>query len=297
MRDWLEQPHTSEEKIREGAEMLLSFNRNKILYNQILRNPMRPAYVKKLEYELNKYLQPRLAGLTQYQVRQLDERVVPDATEIVATGTIEGDDEETATVKLKGRREDHDSLPQHIRDLFDGNKSRYKKIAQLHATLRTMEKCEPCERYGFLVQLDELDKEYRENMRKYDEFKAEPATENEKIEDPAKNPEETTAEPSEDSSEETAEEPKKDNAEEPKKEDSGNVAVERTWITRNLPKLKKLHAKAHPSEEEQGSLLEQQEHEDFVREFNIHIKAVMELGGNFSDKRVKELEALGCTIK
>ena len=64
LQAWLNRPHSSEEMIKEGALLLLQLNKNRVLYNNILRQPTRPRYRERLEYELNKHLQIRLAGLT-----------------------------------------------------------------------------------------------------------------------------------------------------------------------------------------------------------------------------------------
>ena len=60
--DWLNSDHSSDEKIREGADLLLRINRNRLLYQQIMRTPQR--LLKKLEYELKKHLVIRNDGLT-----------------------------------------------------------------------------------------------------------------------------------------------------------------------------------------------------------------------------------------
>lgn len=52
IKEWLD---TAPEKrdIRVGAELLLRINRNRVLYNNILRNPGRHAAT--LEYQLQRY--------------------------------------------------------------------------------------------------------------------------------------------------------------------------------------------------------------------------------------------------
>ena len=57
---WLRSDHTDDESIRKGAELLLRVNRNKGLYERILRYPK--GGLKKLEYELQKHVNIRLQG-------------------------------------------------------------------------------------------------------------------------------------------------------------------------------------------------------------------------------------------
>ncbi|MDE5784975.1 MAG: hypothetical protein K2H98_00425, partial [Duncaniella sp.] len=82
------------------------------------------------------------------------------------------DDELPEGSVAKGRREDHDSLPAEIRDLWDSNAARYQQIRLLFNELKAMHSAKPCDRYEKLVILDELDKTYRSNLEKYDSFVA-----------------------------------------------------------------------------------------------------------------------------
>ena len=267
IQDWLAGDHSSAESIREGAEILLALNRNKILYANINANPTRPMWKEKLEYELQKHLQIRLDGYTRQKVAQMDARVMKEAETIIksvetAPCVVADDSQVTAEEKFftKGRRADHDDLPEEIRNLFEGNRSRYQKIRALHTQLRSMNNSPACDRYEYLKQLDELDKTYRLNMEKYDGYKA-----------------------GEDAG-----------TQEGKKENEGEhvVDVNRTWVNRNTPKLEKLFA----AKEKGENLLEAQKYEDLLQEFNIRIKQIVENGGGIGDKVRDKLIPLGVTI-
>ena len=267
IQDWLAGEHGSAESIREGAEILLALNRNKILYANINANPARPIWKEKLEYELQKHLQIRLDGYTRQKVAQMDARVMKEAETIIksvetAPCVVADDSQVTAEEKFftKGRRADHDDLPEEIRNLFEGNRSRYQKIRALHTQLRSMSNSPACDRYEYLKQLDELDKTYRLNMEKYDGYKA-----------------------GEDAG-----------TQEGKKENEGEhvVDVNRTWVNRNTPKLEKLFA----AKEKGENLLEAQKYEDLLQEFNIRIKQIVENGGGIGDKVRDKLIPLGVTI-
>ena len=267
IQDWLTGEHSSAESIREGAEILLALNRNKILYANINANPTRPIWKEKLEYELQKHLQIRLDGYTRQKVAQMDTRVMKEAETIIksvetAPCVVADDSQVTAEEKFftKGRRADHDDLPEEIRNLFEGNRSRYQKIRALHTQLRSMSNSPACDRYEYLKQLDELDKTYRLNMEKYDGYKAEEDAGTQEV----------------------------------KKENEGEhvVDVNRTWVNRNTPKLEKLFAVKEKGE----NLLEVQKYEDLLQEFNIRIKQIVENGGGIGDKVRDKLIPLGVTI-
>lgn len=294
IKQWLNDDHSTEDMIIQGAQLLVLLNRNKILYQNIIRNPLRPAWVPKLEYELKKYLKIRLDNHTRSEVAQMDVRVTKDAEMIMSEATVVVDEDDKEIIQLKGKRADHDKLPMEIQQLWESNKSRWKKIAQLHATLRTMEKAESCDRYEFLKQMDELDTQYRKKMQEYDEYVL--------VEKPAEPAAEHTAEPeretvaSESEEQSQAEEPAAPSKELTAEEAEAmklEIGKHRTWLTRNMDKLKKLFLLAHT---EQPSALDVQMWEDFVVETNGHIAEVYRLGSVLTNKRIIELRQAGCTV-
>lgn len=261
IQSWLNGDHSSEEKIREGAEILLSLNRNRILYGNIINKPSRPQWKDKLEYELKKFLNIRLDGFTRDEVARLDVRVTKDVQAILADGSEETSPEDgSVMLLLKGKRQDHDALPDNIKQLFQSNHERYLKIRSLHATLRTMENAPSCDRYEFLKQLDELDTIYRKNMEEYDAF---------------------VIEGSGDGGSE---------GEQPKTGDHQVVTVNRTWISRNKSKLANLKTAADADE---NDMLAKQKYEDFLGVFTGKVIEVLNNGGEFQEKLKAELESLG----
>ena len=278
IQQWLSsEDHKSTEAVLEGAMILLKLNGNQILYNNIIKNPERPMWPEKLEYELNKFLKIRLDGFTRREVAQIESRVMNEATMILT------DKEDAAAAQsafdagkvndepTKGRRGDHESLPAEIQQLFDGNRSRYLKIRELHTKLRAMNRKQPCDRYEFLKQLEELEKDYRLNMQKYDEYKAEGTT----VADPGTEGGENS------DSGRTPEEMKK------------VVDVSRTWINRNTSKLTALFEEY---QKEDGKLTDKQEYEDLKAEFEIRLGAIIDNGGKIGDKVRAKLEPLGIEI-
>lgn len=171
LQDYLATP-AAERDVAAGAELLLRLNRNRILYNNILRNPERLA--DKLEYELKKHLQIRLDGLTLQEVSEMNQKVIPAAAATLAAG----EPGKTAPNGGKphalyhGKRPDHDQLPEEIRAIYDQGGELYQRIRDTYNTLMQMADAEPCDRYEYLKILGDLDRRYREGWERYDHYTA-----------------------------------------------------------------------------------------------------------------------------
>lgn len=188
------QTEPAKRNVVEGATLLLSLNRNRILFQNVMRRPEK--FADKVEYELKKHLKIRLDDKTLADVASMDRAVVPMAQEtinrrldLVADQTEDVDtvEELQAAVKHAGKRADHDELPDEIKDLWAQSAELWFKIKETFETLKTMEAAPPCDRYEYLKLLDEADKQYRANMAKYDAFAlgGEPETDDSKEMDPA----------------------------------------------------------------------------------------------------------------
>ncbi len=172
MQGWLN-TEPAERDLLKGAEMVLKLTRNRILFQNISRNPQK--FASKIEYELNKYLKIRLDRKTIQDVVQMDKVLVPSVEKTLETFkpaeiSSDGDVPQEAVI-AKGKREDHDSLPEEIRQLWESNKDIYFRLKETFETLKTMRDTLPCDRYEYLKQLEELDTKYRDNMNKYDHYK------------------------------------------------------------------------------------------------------------------------------
>ena len=179
--DWLNSDHSSDEKIREGAMLLLRINRNKNLYQQIKRTPQR--MLKKLEYELDKHLKIRMNGYSLDEIVQMAKDVMPkvekamdaetDAPESTAeilpiiTPSEQGGEEVVVT---KGKRPDHDALPVDIQNIWPKNAERWKKIKEVFELCKQLEQL--CDRYEHLKVMKEAWYKYKDEMARYDDFKA-----------------------------------------------------------------------------------------------------------------------------
>ena len=80
----------------------------------------------------------------------------------------------------KGRRDDHDDLPDEIKALYVENLDILHKIRELHLRLRNITaayragtfktECIDAERYPFLVEIISLDKKMHANWQEYDTY-------------------------------------------------------------------------------------------------------------------------------
>lgn len=159
IQEWLDTP-VSERNVSVGAEMLLKLNRNRILYQNIIRRGVK--MMGKLEYELKKYHRMRIDNKTVADVVRLEKEVMPKVQKFV--------EEEPAKAEHAGKREDHDELPEEIQALWDENFEQYAKVKALFEELKAMANMEPCDRYEKLKLLDEAESKYRKNLADYDAY-------------------------------------------------------------------------------------------------------------------------------
>lgn len=168
LQNWLESPKESR-NLDEGAMMLLQLTGNRIMYQNIMRNPKR--YADHLEYELQKRLNFRVQQMTHEQVEQMAEKVSR-----IADRHLSLQESNPASEFQAGKRQDHDSLPQEIQALYVENKSIVQRMRAVHAELRVMQNrqgtCPDSDRYPFLKELIELDTRLHENWSKYDNYSA-----------------------------------------------------------------------------------------------------------------------------
>lgn len=174
VQDWLNTPE-EERDIKAGADLMLSLNRNRALYNSIIRHPAK--FMPKLVYELRKHLKIRLANMSLADVARMEEKVIPLAQETVDTMPVISTEDEIPEGKVaRGRRPDHEQLPAHVQELWDSNAERYRRIVILFNELKAMNDLQPCDRYEKVAMLGELDKTYRKNLELYDGYVLEPSS-------------------------------------------------------------------------------------------------------------------------
>ena len=163
IQEWLDTP-VSERNISEGAELMLKLNRNRVLYQNVVRRGAK--MMGKIEYELKKFLRLRLDNKTTADVVRMQVEVIPRVEETL----IANEERVAKESEHSGKRADHDELPPEIQKLWDDNFGLYAKIKELFEELKSMNKLQPCDRYEVLKMLDEVDKRYRKNLAEYDAF-------------------------------------------------------------------------------------------------------------------------------
>lgn len=188
IEEWLGKDKHSEAELAQGALMVLQCNRNRAMYNTIMRKPSH--YEEKMVYELKKHLAYLQDGLNLDQVKALDSEVTAELQPVIVSfdacvkSLQEAEDENvraTATevisaldadgkpaLHVRGKREDHDDLPQEIQDIWPRNAERWKKIKQAFETCKSLDMA--CDRYEWLKILKEAWFAYKADMAKYDNY-------------------------------------------------------------------------------------------------------------------------------
>ncbi len=173
---WLDSEHTTTEQIEDGAQLLLSLNRDGAMYQRIMRRPQRE--LKFLEYKLQRFLRLRQDGQTIRDVIKLNDEIMP----VLKTVTdkeplpVEGQavllpvEEPVGSDQYvrKGIRPDHDKLPASIQAIWPANAERWKKIKEAYETCKQL--TEPCDRYEYLKVLIDTWYKYKQDMARYDDY-------------------------------------------------------------------------------------------------------------------------------
>ena len=174
---WLQTPE-DERDYNVGALYLLKLSGNQIMYRNIIAQIDRRHDV--VDYQLQKYYNFRVQALTHAQVEEMAAQVetivaehIPLAAVAVTDAVaLQGKDQSPA----KGKRADHDSLPDEIKAKYVENLSLLQRMRELHLRLRSLSlenaTCPDSERYPFLKELISLDKKLHSNWEAYDHFVA-----------------------------------------------------------------------------------------------------------------------------
>ena len=166
IKQWLDTP-ADERDYTVGALYLLKLSGNQIMYRNIMANPTSKAEF--IEYNIRKYYNFRVQALTHYQVEEMQKQV-----DVIAKEHFSLEEENPAKDFKKGKRDDHDSLPDEIQALYVENLSIVQRMREVHLKLRSLSTdnatCPDSERYPFLKELIELDKRLHSNWEQYDHF-------------------------------------------------------------------------------------------------------------------------------
>lgn len=164
IKEWLDTAPEARD-IQAGAELLLRINRNRILYNNIIRNPTRHAAT--LEYHLKKILKQRLIDTTHKEVTQMMAQVDGIANQRGLT-------REPRSEFQRGKRADHDMLPPEVQQLYVENADIMRRMREANTRLRminsTNSTCPDSDRYPLAKEIISLDLQYRDNWNLYDHY-------------------------------------------------------------------------------------------------------------------------------
>ena len=165
IKQWLETPE-SERDYTVGALYLLKLSGNKILYTNIVANIDRRHDV--IEYQLQKYYNFRVKELTHDEVEAMQKQVDAIVEEQIPLAA------NADEAKHRGKRDDHDLLPDEIKALYVENLSLLQQMRELHLKLRSLSlenaTCPDSERYPFLKEIISLDKKLHSNWARYDHY-------------------------------------------------------------------------------------------------------------------------------
>ena len=168
LKKWFDCEHT-DANIREGALLLLQMNNNRHLYQLINFDPQ--GKLELLKYELQKHLNYRIEGMTIDDVRNYDKAVTPvlqtavdktsEADKIAKQlaphlPVVESENLDSivpSAIVAKGKRTDHDQLPENIQAIWDNNCTLWKKIKEHFEACKAYDMS--CDRYEGLHAADE----------------------------------------------------------------------------------------------------------------------------------------------
>ena len=164
--EWLNKPE-NERDYTVGALYLLKLSGNKILYTNIVANLDRRHDV--VEYQLQKYYNFRVKELTHDEVEAMQKQVDAIVEEQIPLAATTDDPKQH-----RGKRDDHEQLPDEIKALFVENLSLLQQMRELHLKLRSLSlenvTCPDSERYPFLKEIISLDKKLHSNWERYDHY-------------------------------------------------------------------------------------------------------------------------------
>ena len=167
IKQWLETPE-DERDYTVGALYLLKLSGNQILYKNIVASIDKRHDV--IEYQLQKYYNFRVQALTHAQVEEMAAQVETIVAEHIPLASASDE------APQKGKRTDHESLPDEIKAKYVENLSLLQRMRELHLRLRSLSlenaTCPDSERYPFLKELITLDKKLHANWEAYDHYVA-----------------------------------------------------------------------------------------------------------------------------
>lgn len=165
IKSWLDTP-AEQRDLEAGAMLLLQVNKNQILFANIMRNPKVKADT--LAYQLQKVYNTRIIETTKEEVKNMMEQVNGISVKCGLDATSKRSEWQ------QGKRTDHDSLPQEVKQLWEDNLKIRRRMSECHMRMRLVSEqnssCPDNDRYPFAKEIIALDKTYRSNFGLYDNY-------------------------------------------------------------------------------------------------------------------------------
>ena len=167
----------TDDQIREAALMLLQCDpkRARGIYNTAQKRPA--SMLAWIRTDLRKHLGIAQRGLKREDVEQYNSETLKKVRETLqyAPEGVEVKQEkgDIPVLGVRGKREDHDALPEKIQQLWDSNKTHWQQARKLHAQLALMiERPDyaPCDGNEACYQLRQLDDSVRKAYERYDAY-------------------------------------------------------------------------------------------------------------------------------
>lgn len=154
VQQWLDTP-AEQRDLETGAKLMVQGNRNKILYNYVLKK----SNFDKIQYELLKIF-------TANSPKEIDPIVIRLTQQV---------NEKIETLPAqKGKRYDHDKLPPIVQLSYVENLKIYPRMRSLHEKLKVLTvNGTAADRIDCINELLELDSKLRQNWDNYDNFDTE----------------------------------------------------------------------------------------------------------------------------
>ncbi len=173
LKAWLDTPE-DDRNLAEGAKMLLQLTGNRYMYANITRRLSGNAGF--IARELEKHYRFRAANMSGKEFDRLKVTANRICRDFFGADADSRPPKETQIDQRSGRREDHDSLPENIRNLYVKNLDIRHKMQQIHLELRLLlrrkAECSPADFVDLVQILIKYDKQYRRNWDIYDSFVA-----------------------------------------------------------------------------------------------------------------------------
>lgn len=185
MEQFLSIKKPTDEEIRKGAMLLLKVNPGgaRGIYNSAMARPQ--SMLPWIQADLKKFLAIRKRGLERRDVARYNAETVSKVRETLSRVPDTVVEHADAALKaqlgkipengIRGKREDHDSLPDDIKAIWERNAERWKKMRQLHTQLEVMVSkpgYQACDGNELCHALRQADTELRNDYRRYDTWNA-----------------------------------------------------------------------------------------------------------------------------